>query len=285
MQEVDAERRLAILRGEKPLPLPAVDELNDAAGTRSRERRPRDGHLEPRKRKRAGEDDTDFELRVATERAQSTALVPRDVPKKPISSAPIVDRNGNIDLFGDDPIRGRVQKNEDAEREKAKKKKEYEDQYTMRFSNAEGKSGSRAWYAKPDADLVVTAEEPGKNAFGHEDPERKARDAARIGSSDPLSMMKKGAAKVRELAKERNRANGERERELRELRREERRREKRRRRHEGDSERDHGLRSDGKSQERMDHRERGGDEYRRSGRRGDERDVRHLSRYSDRTRA
>ncbi|KAI8261406.1 hypothetical protein K4K56_006105 [Colletotrichum sp. SAR 10_98] len=216
MQEIDAERRLAILRGEVPPPLPPAeaDESDFRARDRDGEARPR----ERKKRKRAGEDDTDFELRVAKERSDVVQAA-NDTLRKSASSAPIVDRTGHIDLFGEERKQGRHLKNEEAEKEAAKKKKEFEDQYTMRFSNAAGKDGlGAAWYANSGSRAeLAELEPPGKDAFGNEDPGRKKRDADRIIASDPLAMMKRGAAKVREVKKERQKVEAERQRDLEQL--------------------------------------------------------------------
>ncbi|KXH41218.1 blastn match against entry EMBL [Colletotrichum simmondsii] len=195
MQEVDAERRLAILRGEEPPPLPPTEETPDD------EPRPRDRDAgsfgrERKKRKRAGEDDTDFELRVARERS-GVVQTANETLRKSTSSAPIVDAAGHIDLFGEERKQGRHLKNEEAEKEAAKKKKEMEDQYTMRLSNAAGKDGMVGpWYAASGSRAELAELEPaGKDAFGNEDPGRKKRDEQRIVANDPLAMMKMGASR------------------------------------------------------------------------------------------
>ncbi|RYP54476.1 hypothetical protein DL768_000782 [Monosporascus sp. mg162] len=271
-QEADAARRLAILRGETPPPLPFPAELRPGdktpGGSRKRthegERQGADAAFPSgrKKRKRAGEDDTDFELRLAREKVQTAR--PQDMNNNPnkkngrgSSDAPLTDSAGHIDLFpeereavasGSKPGQENGQKNEEAERETARKRREYEDQYTMRFSNAAGRDGTVAadgpWYAQKqqqggdnndDDDATMTmAVMPSKDVWGNEDPRRREREAARIVASDPLAMMRRGAAKVREVERERRRADEERERELKQLRREERRREKeRKRRREG----------------------------------------------------
>ncbi|KJZ80199.1 hypothetical protein HIM_00049 [Hirsutella minnesotensis 3608] len=218
MQEVDAERRLAILRGEVPPPIDAgTDDTSGrdkvTATTSHDETRSRTH----RKRKRYGEDDTDFELRLAREKNEGPRVTIEST-RKPTSSAPIVDRAGHIDLFGDERSRAHAEKNEEAERESRKKKKEYEDQYTMRFSNAAGKDGlNRPWYSQADMDTAL--ELPPKNVWGNEDPRRKERDARRLAVNDPLAMMKVGAAKVRELKQERKKAQEEQEEELRRMKR------------------------------------------------------------------
>ncbi|EOO03638.1 putative homocitrate synthase protein [Phaeoacremonium minimum UCRPA7] len=266
MQEADAARRLAILRGEEPPPLPEPEPEPEpeAYSSRDRNRDPLEGlggsgsgsgGKERRKRKRPGEDDTDFEMRVVRERAAagdkareelSRGQGPAQSPGKATDVA-IVDSAGHIDLFGGQAAASasasasaaKGEKNPEYEREAAKKRREQEDQYTMRFANAAGRDGGLArgaapWYIKP-GDGKAKEEEaefdaPTKDVWGNEDPARKARSAARLDANDPLAMMKSGARKVREVEKERKRGAEERERELKDLRREEKRREKRRRR-------------------------------------------------------
>ncbi|KAK1451297.1 blastn match against entry EMBL [Colletotrichum cuscutae] len=230
MQEVDAERRLAILRGEEPPPLPPTEETPDDE-PRHRDRDAGSFGRERKKRKRAGEDDTDFELRVARERS-GVLQTANETLRKSTSSAPIVDAAGHIDLFGEERKQGRHLKNEEAEKEAAKRKKEMEDQYTMRLSNAAGKDGMVGpWYAASGSRAELAELEPaGKDAFGNEDPERKKRDEQRIVANDPLAMMKMGASRVREVKKERQRFEAERQRELEQLRKEEKRKEKHERR-------------------------------------------------------
>ncbi|KAF6808766.1 homocitrate synthase [Colletotrichum sojae] len=255
MQDIDAERRLAILRGEEPPPLPPAETSGDAesrAGDRGRAPSGR----ERKKRKRAGEDDTEFELRMAKERSDVVQAA-NDALRKSTSSAPIVDSAGHIDLFGEERKQGRHLKNEEAEKEAAKKKKDQEDQYTMRFSNAAGRDGLVGpWYANSASRAeLAELETPGRDAFGNEDSGRKNRDAQRIVASDPLAMMKRGAARVREVKKERQMVEDERQRELEQLRREEKRKEKHESRH-----REHRSESS--------RHERDGDRHRRSRHRG-----------------
>ncbi|CAF3587127.1 unnamed protein product [Fusarium graminearum] len=248
MQEIDAQRRLAILRGEEPPPIeePESPKPNETSiGDRDASHRgPR------RKRKRPDEDDTDFEMRIAREN-ENKALMKTEPERKSTSSAPIVDHNGHIDLLGDEKSRAHAEKNEEAEKEAKKKKQSYEDQFMMRLSNASGKDGVlRPWYSQADA---AAPDASSKDVWGNQDPNRRDRDAKRVASNDPLAMMKQGASKVRELKQDRKRFQEEREQELKNLRREERHLEKKRRRHEVVIERDHriamsednGLKSEG----------------------------------------
>lgn len=218
MQEVDAQRRLAILRGEALPPIEDEREAEsenaqDASGD-ARSKFPSSGR---KRRKRSGEDDTEFELRLAKERSDATYTIVES-SRKPVSSAPIVDHAGHIDLFGDERARAHAEKNPEAEADRKKKEREYEDQYTMRFSNAAGKDGiSQPWYSHGEG---VAPDVSAKNVWGRDDPDRKSRDTQRTNSNDPLAVMKKGALQVRELKKERRKIQEERDEELRQLRKE-----------------------------------------------------------------
>ncbi|KAI0809792.1 hypothetical protein GGR55DRAFT_166610 [Xylaria sp. FL0064] len=302
-QEFEAERRLAILRGEappSPPPAPSALTTDLSSGARTHQKREHDDDptarfrgAERRKRKRFGEDDTDFEMRVARERtdAAATNTVARLRSSSKKSDAPIVDSRGHISLFPEDNPGGDApgdQKNEEAEREAAKKRREFEDQYTMRFSNAAGRdgigvTGSGPWYASTgamDSRESAEAQTPGKDVWGNEDPKRKARDAARVVSNDPLAMMKRGAAKVRDVERERRAVNEEKAKELKELRREEKRREKKRRHHDVDELEDFSL--DARPEDGWDKkRERGHREQRSGSRDRDRRDKHRHRRRSD----
>lgn len=216
MQEVDAERRVQQLRGIQvdPLPVPALE-----AGTRGRSREDVPGR-ERKRRRIAGEDDTDRDIRFAQE---NNALVPKNemqMKSQKSSDAPITDQSGHINLFPVDASKSKGSKNAESEAEKAKKQREYEDQYTMRFSNAAGFKqavGQKPWYhtlGTPDANEAVM---PSKDVWGNDDPRRKAREQSRIAADDPLAAIKKGVAGVREVEKERQRWKEEKDREIKEL--------------------------------------------------------------------
>ena len=236
MQEVDAERRLQILRG---LPVEAPSTPVEAEGNKgSKEDRP---DRERKRRRIAGEDDTDRDIRFAQE---NNALVPAkaelQMKSKKSSDAPITDLNGHINLFPVDGTRHNAPKNAEVEAEKAKKQKEFEDQYTMRFSNAAGFKqaiGEKPWYHKGGAigDASGEVEAPSKDVWGNEDPRRKEREKMRIVADDPLAAIKKGVAGVREVERERKKWKEEKDRGIRELEEAERRRERRKlRRREAD---------------------------------------------------
>ncbi|EON63861.1 hypothetical protein W97_03089 [Coniosporium apollinis CBS 100218] len=246
MQEADAERRIAILRGEQPPPLPVEDvEKPERKRDRDGDREGRGG--ERKRRRLAGEDDTDRDLRLAREdaakvaAARGTALTSTGGKKSGTSDAPLMDRDGHISLFPVDPrALHRAEKNAEAEAEKAKKKLELEDQYTMRFSNAAGKAGlERPWYADAAARDVRSGSvglsreglgEVGKDVWGNADPGRKERERIRAGASDPLAFMQRAQTQLKQSERDRLKWAEEREREVRALEEREARRERRKRR-------------------------------------------------------
>ncbi|KAH7346758.1 hypothetical protein BKA65DRAFT_456563 [Rhexocercosporidium sp. MPI-PUGE-AT-0058] len=250
MQEADAQRRMQILRGETPTPLAIEDAPRPSHSntnqdeSRSAAREGGSGYgygygRERKRRKKAGENDTEFEMRmVAEEREDRTETDKQLILRKP-TEAPLVDQRGHISLFPETlpstSKPGKAEKNPEAEREAARKRKEYEDQYTMRFSNAAGfkQSLEKPWYSvrKDDDEEKGNDRLEGKrDVWGNEDPRRKERALKRIVDSDPLALMKAGARQVRRVEKERVGMREEREREMRELEEEERRRRRERRR-------------------------------------------------------
>ncbi|PVH80286.1 hypothetical protein DL98DRAFT_418969 [Cadophora sp. DSE1049] len=310
MQDADAQRRMQILRGEQPTPLaiedaPRPSNSNQDGGARESAFGYGYGR-ERKRRKKAGENDTDFEMRmIAEDRDQGREIDKQLVLRKP-TEAPLVDQRGNISLFPETiPSSSKVaEKNPEAEREAARKKKEYEDQYTMRFSNAAGfKQGlEKPWYALTfeEKEAIIDAakdfgvEIPKKDVWGNEDPRRKERALKRMVDDDPLAIMKAGARQVRRVEKERKALREERERELKELEDAERRRRKERRRERDELE---GFSLDGpdpqekkSSSSRYDGRERESEKDRRhrhkESRRSSHRDEdrhrhRHRSRHHD----
>ena len=232
MQEADAERRIQILRGLKveapPAPVEGRAEAGgDRTGAPGRERK---------RRRIAGEDDTDRDIRFAQE---NNALVPAkaemSLQSKKNSDAPITDINGHINLFPAEGSRRHAPKNAEVEAEKAKKQKEYEDQYTMRFSNAAGFKqaiGQKPWYQTIGADEKKDGESEtvSKDVWGNEDPRRKARETMRIAADDPSAAIQRGVAGVREAERDRQKWKEEKDREIREIEEAERRRRKRKKR-------------------------------------------------------
>ncbi|KAL6715222.1 hypothetical protein ACLMJK_007486 [Lecanora helva] len=261
MQEIDAERRIQILRGQKVDPLPAAVEEEEHKPPK------RDGLGRERKRRRiAGEDDTDRDIRYAKE---DNALVPAkgelQLKSQKSSDAPITDHAGHINLFPVENPKRNAPKNAEVEAEKTKKQKEFEDQYTMRFSNAAGFKqavGQKPWYQTISSNEQHSddVEMPSKDVWGNEDPRRKEREKMRITANDPLAAIQKGVAGVRETEKERKKWKEETDREIREIEEADRhRRHKRRKRREEDDLDGFTLDAPENSSHRRRHRERNGD--------------------------
>lgn len=271
MQELDAERRAAILRGQTPPPLP---EPETEGGERGPRRSDKPGYAHERKRRRiAGEDDTDRDIRLAKDvtapRGEDDAPVLR--LRKPKSDAPLTDHAGHINLFPIDEREAiKRERNAEAEAEKKKKAKELEDQSTMRFSNAAGRSGldQQPWYAgrRPSIDIqeekapssskmLEFPELENKDVWGREDPRRKEREQARISSADPLVFMQKAQVQLKKSQEAKKLWQESRERELRELKAKQE-RDERRERHEKHRSRHrrHRSRSRSRSPHRHDQR-------------------------------
>lgn len=247
MQEADAERRIQILRG-----IPVVDapprSPSPARKERSRDKQEShdDGARRERKRRRiAGEDDTERDIRLALE---DRAAMPsrQEMSLKPSKGADVslTDRNGHINLFPPQGSRRHASKNAEAEADATRKKREFEDQYTMRFSNAAGFKnavGEKPWYhsmgtaadqrGENENEANGSAEPVSKDVWGNEDPRRKEREKARLAADDPLAVIQKGVSGLREVERERKKWKAEKEQETRELIREEKRRSRKRRSH------------------------------------------------------
>ncbi|KAK2855744.1 hypothetical protein FQN49_004886 [Arthroderma sp. PD_2] len=292
-REDDAERRIDILRGKQPLPpTSAADEKEQHIHSHDKSH----GDTRHRKRRRlAGENDTDRDIRFAKEDTQQAyQRTQKDAARRPTNDAPIVNKSGHISLFPEKPRSGkqRADKNPEAEAESAQKTRELEDQYTMRFSNAAGfkqQLTSAPWYSSSTTDIYAQGTGlPTKNVWGNEDPRRQEREKMRLGTNDPLAAMKKGVKQLREVEKERTKWVEEKERELRALKREEKekRRSRRRRDSRGSDESLDGFRLDAEPEkERRRHRNRSRD--RESGRERSRRDdgrrksksTRHIDRH------
>ena len=209
MQEVDADRRLQLLRGERLDPLPLEEERHTG-----HKRKRDDGSPRRKIRRLAGEDDTDRDLRLARE---ATAGPIPMVRKRKGHDAPLVDHKGHISLFPEE--HRQAQRNPEAESEAAKKKREFEDQFTMRFSNAAGfkQSLENPWYSAAASKDLALQDTPGKDVWGNEDPRRREREKQRLDSSDPLAAIKMGVKKLRQADRHRKEWMEEREKDLEEV--------------------------------------------------------------------
>ncbi|OQN96086.1 hypothetical protein B0A48_17886 [Cryoendolithus antarcticus] len=240
MQDEDAARRIAILRGETVPDL--APEAEDEVPRRCQEY-----DSKPRKRRKLrGEDDTDADIRFAREDALVGEKV-RDVlgPKreKAISDAPLVDRTGHLQLVPvpDERTTRKMEKNAELEAEKAKKQKREEDLMIVKFSNAAGygKGLAKPWYAanaagQPEDDVGPALDgAQGKDVWGNPDPRRKEREQNRVVSNDPFAAMQQARRQLKQSTKDRELWELQRQKELQALKAadDERRRRRRKREH------------------------------------------------------
>ncbi|THC88533.1 hypothetical protein EYZ11_012023 [Aspergillus tanneri] len=195
MQEVDAERRIQILRGERPSsPPPPPSPLLPVVRS---DRKPHATDIgRTRKRRRlAGENDTDRDIRFAREDAQLALAKRGELATTRTSDAPLHDSAGHINLFPSEETQRSAVKNAEAEKESADLQRKYEDQYTMRFSNAAGfrqSVGQTPWYSASGSDAMAPDPVSGKDVWGNEDPMRRERERVRMDADDPLGAMRKG---------------------------------------------------------------------------------------------
>ena len=246
MQEQDAERRVALLRGEEPPALPALaDENEHAHGPRRRD----DEAAAPRDRKRRrlkGEDDTEREMRYAREDVEAGSRV-RETLRTQVkggSDAPLQDHAGHIQLFSA-PEEKQSRKSETSRDEKAseRKREEEEQQHGMRFSDAAGyRTGTnKPWYAASDRPArednhtstseLVLAEAPGKDVWGNEDPRRIERERTRLVGSDPFAMMQQAQKQLKRSEGDKEKWQAERDRDMQQLKKEEGRKRRHERKH------------------------------------------------------
>jgi hypothetical protein len=253
MQEQDAERRIALLRGEKPPALPAVtDESRGSSNDEHAHGPPRQSDGRERKRRRLkGEDDTEREMRYAREDAEAGSRM-RDSLKQvktkdtALDDAPLQDRRGHIQLVSA-PEERRGHKSEPSKEEKAsqRKKSDEEQSQGMRFSDAAGyRNGmDKPWYTASSNDRdrhdshkstseLVLAEVQGKDVWGNEDPRRVDRERQRVTSSDPFAMMQQAQKQLKRSEGDREKWQAERDREMQQLKKDEDRKRRHERKHE-----------------------------------------------------
>ncbi|KAK0850682.1 hypothetical protein LTR03_004423 [Friedmanniomyces endolithicus] len=238
MQDEDAARRIAKLRGEPVAPLLPdaatsgdLDERVNAKARRDRDEKHDGAPRERKRRKLHGEDDTDREIRFAREDVEAGQRAKTALVRKDVEDAPLVDHAGHVQLIpapDEKPIR-KAGKNAAAEAEEAQKRKREEDQVTMRFSNAAGlKNGmEKPWYASNKhagvegseaSKTVILSEVREKDVWGNEDPRRKDRERNRSSSGDPFAAMQRAQRDLKQSSRDKERWQRERMAELEGLR-------------------------------------------------------------------
>lgn len=153
-----------------------------------------------KKRKLAGEDDTDCEIRLAREDAVkgSSQLL---TTKQHHSDEPPTDLRGHVSLF---PEERRRSENPVTEDTNARSRNETYHQDAIPLSSATGMDSTsrQPWYtASPDRPNGSNL--PSKDVWGNEDPRRKERDHQRLTANDPLTAMKRGIQQLRKAERHR----------------------------------------------------------------------------------
>ncbi|KAI9888460.1 MAG: hypothetical protein M1814_006907 [Vezdaea aestivalis] len=196
MQDEDTKSRLEQLRTGTPQNLASAPKIERTAARDDGIERSNGRRL--KKRKLAGEDDTDRDIRLAKESSDLAPSLPRalSLPDNPS----LVDSKGNISLI---PENKRAKTNSI----KARKEKEPEALTNMRFSDAAGRRETikTPWYstASSTPSAGLESNDVGTNVWGKEDSGRAKRDKSRIHSNDPLSFMKTGVQQLKQIEKER----------------------------------------------------------------------------------
>lgn len=250
MQEEDAARRVALLRGEEPAPpAPRGEDAGQSHGWRKCSRDDDYARRDRKRQRRRGEDDTDRDIRYAKQDTDAGQKASKVLLREREKDAPLHDHAGNIQLFSapDERDIRRAEKNAEVEAEKAKKRKREEDQVTMRFSNAAGYQNGmqKPWYAAtserpastPTTDLVL-AEVQAKDVWGNEDPRRREREQNRISSNDPFASMQSAQRQLKLSERDQEKWQQKQQAELEALERDERRRKERHRHHRCDEDMD-----------------------------------------------
>ena len=222
---------MRLLRG-----LPVEDIATPAAEPRESKKHERGGGYggHHKRRRVAGEDDTERDIRYAKEDQEVAVQRAEPAPLRKPKNVRLTDSDGHINLLAAEATRQQKPTNPEAAAEEAKKKREFEDQYTMRFSNAAGFKqdvSEQPWYSAKSGRAEDANEAPGKNVWGKDDPRRRKRDKVRLAADDPMAAMQKGVQGVRRVEKERLDWRRERQKELDDLVREEKRKRKRSRKH------------------------------------------------------
>lgn len=235
----EAARRRAQLRGDPepttrlPTPPGAITSSSTDARKRGRERgRDEHGSGEPRKklRRRAGEDETAWEIRAAREEHAAAAgwagqADDGDAAAAAARQGITHDARGHMQLFA--PQRAAAATSADAKHVAA----EDADGAGMRFKHAAGYAtdiSRRPWYYSGTEEVGEAA--AAAESLDDRSRARERRQQARVAASDPMAAMKRAQGRLKEVERERDEWRREREAEMRVLHEEQEREERRRKR-------------------------------------------------------
>ncbi|ERS96595.1 hypothetical protein HMPREF1624_06804 [Sporothrix schenckii ATCC 58251] len=164
-----------------------------------------------RPRKRHGEDDTDFEMRMARQYVEEEGKASKR-QKMTVAAVekdrPIVDRNGNIDLFSQLADGGAI--GTQTSRTQPAGPSPDVPPSSMRFADAAGgENALSAWYAGEKGPTPASKPSFSPSAVSASNKPRRPPLPAPPGSmaADPLEAMRQAAATIRTLKEERKHAN------------------------------------------------------------------------------
>lgn len=165
-----------------------------------------------RPRKRYGEDDTDYEMRLARSHVEESLRPALPTGAAPVTERSLVDRNGHIDLFGQNESTAYRMRNS-----------AYVDPApdappsSLRLADAAGgRDALSAWYAGEKGPTPASrpsfSSAPFSKSHSSSNKPQKLPASAPAGAmaADPLEAMRQGAAAVRALRQERQREMNER---------------------------------------------------------------------------
>ena len=213
ISQVDAEARLTNLRTDV--------RTNSALDERADKQLGDDGSQQrgQKRRKLAGEDDTDRDIRFA-----QSQLVTRTNTRAGFQygEEALFNRSGNISLFPEPPP---AKPTQDRSKTSGRQDTRHDGQdreplsaQTLKEQHKD-QAAEVPWYSIPDTELRKNSTLNGKDVWGNEDPGRQHRDQIRINSADPMSIMKKGVKKLKETEQRRKDWMQQRERDLYEVER------------------------------------------------------------------
>ncbi|OCT47160.1 hypothetical protein CLCR_02564 [Cladophialophora carrionii] len=180
-------RRQAIEQEKRSLQNEADDRLEHLKQHSTRDRK-------SLKRKLAGEDDTDRDIRLAAEGTNPASTGAEQ------DHGLALDAKGHISLIPTPP------------QKKSRAEEQDKDPYTVYLTDATGRdrNSKPTWYTSLEAE---------REKWGDDNPRRQQRELARLNADDPLAAMKKGVKALRENEKARKDWMAQRERDLEEVER------------------------------------------------------------------
>lgn len=192
----DSDQRLAQLRGVR------TDESRSETTALNRSFDQDNEHRNSKRRKLAGEDDTDRDIRLARQ------LAPREQDVGGLA----LDSSGHVDLI----LQKKRRPSDRKDVQNSGRPRDEASAEGIRLADAAGKDdeSSQPWYSSTQRDGTFAYKQSSQDVWGNEDPRRKDREKRRLDANDPLSIMKKGVKQLRQAEAQRKEWREQRERDL-----------------------------------------------------------------------